>query len=341
MMDFIELSKADKGVYNRFVSGCETGSFLQSWEWGEWQEKLGRKAWRFVLKEGDKIIAAIQLIRMPLFFGKYYLYAPYGPVSDLNQKNESFECLQQAIKKKFLDALFIRIEPKGFSLIFNPQLLKKTANIQPSKTLLVDLTKSEQLLLEEMHPKTRYNIKVAQKHGVDIKDEFSVSVGHGLFFEETLRLIIETSTRQKFNTFPSDYYKEMVDFFAFYKDSDTRLHIYKAVYDNQLLNVGIFIDFGFVRTFLFGGSSVLNKNVMAPYLMHYQAMLDAKKMGYKIYDFWGLETSGGQLPGFVRFKIGFAPLEESEKSYAGAYDIIQKQNWYRLYTAARKIRKLL
>ena len=86
-----------------------------------------------------------------------------------------------------------------------------------------------------------------------------------------------------------------------------KLHIYKSIYQNKLLASAIFIDFGKTRTFLFGGSSAQDKNVMAPYLLHWQAILDAKNAGMKFYDFWGTETAKGEVPGFVRFKLGFAP----------------------------------
>jgi len=91
-MQLIELSEKNKQAYNDFVAANESGSFLQSWEWGEWQSALGRQVKRFKLSasakasadrqdESEEIIGAIQLVRMPLPFGRYYLYAPYGPVA--------------------------------------------------------------------------------------------------------------------------------------------------------------------------------------------------------------------------------------------------------------------
>ena len=341
-MELLEVLESEKKVYDDFVAAQESGSFLQSWEWGDWQSALGRKIFRYwILDEIGKKASSVQLIKMPLPFGKYYLYSPYGPVG--NFKIDDFK-LQ--LKNKFADAIFIRIESK--SAIFNPQSsIVKSPNIQPAKTLLIDLSKSEEGLLAEMHHKTRYNIKVAQKHGVEIKDEFDISIGHGLFFDEALKLIIETSKRQKFNTFPPSYYKKMVDFFALKNTGDVKLHIYKAIFQNQLLSAAIIVDFGKTRTFLFGGSSDLHKNVMAPYLMQWQAMLDAKNQDFEFYDFWGIETASGETPGFVRFKLGFAPqatsgsVSVSEKTYAGAYDIVQKHLFYKSYGLLRKVNKAI
>src|SRR5574340_859991 len=110
-------------MFNRFVMANETGSFLQSWEWGQWQERLGRKAYRFWVtdnrelitsNDNNNIIAAIQFIKMPLPFGKYYLYCPYGPVVKENFQFpiSNFQFLLQELQKRFPSAIFFRIEPK-------------------------------------------------------------------------------------------------------------------------------------------------------------------------------------------------------------------------------------
>jgi peptidoglycan pentaglycine glycine transferase (the first glycine) len=373
-MQLQEILENEKKSYDNFVAAQQSGSFLQSYEWGGWQAALGRQTFRYlILNDIGEQVGSVQLIRMPLPFGKYYLYAPYGPVvnEELGIKNTE---LVQVVKNKFPDAIFIRIEPK--SAISNQQsAIRKSQNIQPAKTLVINLSKTEDLLLSEMHHKTRYNIKVAQKHGVEIKDEFDISIGHGLFYEEALEMIVKTAARQKFNTFSPSYYKAMVDFFvlknktsshreenssgqsfeAFHrpnvalvklraKDDDlknvgaVKLHVYKGIFQNELICAGIMIDFGKVRTYLFGGSSDVHKNVMAPYFMHWQAMLDAKKLGFDYYDFWGIETSSGDTPGFVRFKLGFGG---EEKFYAGAYDVVQNKLFYKTYVLLRKINKVL
>ena len=109
------------------------------------------------------------------------------------------------------------------------------------------------------------------------------------------------------------------------------------------------VDFGQTRTYLFGGSSSEHKNVMAPYLLHFQALRDAQSQGLKFYDFWGIETAGGDSPGFARFKLGFAPRSSSESAipqlgsafasgqveYGGAYDLVLRRFWYKAYSLLR------
>ena len=245
----------------------------------------------------------------------------------------------QQLRLKFPEEAFIRIEPKFLLPATSYQLPAKSVNIQPGKTLIINLTKSEEQLLSEMHPKTRYNIKLAQKHGVEIKDEFEISIGNGLFTKEAVELIVGTGKRQGYKGYGRGYYEKMINFFTFLpsrpdfaeassgvadlnnerlahhgpfrddggrdpsniidladkgfldldalarNDKSIKLHIYKAIFHNQLLASAIMLDFGKIRTFLFGGSSDENKNVMAPYLMHWQAMVDAKAAGLLQYDF--------------------------------------------------------
>lgn len=340
-VEFIEIGESDKAEYNNFVAAQPSGSFLQSWEWGQWQEKLGRKAFRYFLRNDSGSIAmVIQVIRMPLPLGKFYLYAPYGPVVDLKFNIENLKILVQLLRKKNPDAIFIRLEPKfdGLQAVSYP-LLTKSPNIQPAKTLVLDLLKSADELFSAMHHKTRYNIRLSQKHGVEVAADLAVVPGHGLYIQEAIRLIVQTAGRQSFKTFPSSYYEKLVDFFAVHNNKeDLKVYIYKALYQRQLLAAAIMVDFGNTRTYLFGGSSDLHREVMAPYALHFQAIKDAKAAGVSHYDFWGIETAAGETPGFVRFKTGFGGVV---CEYSGAYDILNNQIWYKAYSCLRFANRII
>ena len=133
---------------------------------------------------------------------------------------------------------------------------KKTVNIQPGKTAVVNLAVSDEDLMSAMHPKTRYNIKVAQKHNVEIQSEFVIANGHGLYYKEAIELILDTAKRQCYVTHPFSYYEKIVNFFAINKRSgDIKVAIYKAVYKRALLATAIIVEFGKNHTYLFGGLS--------------------------------------------------------------------------------------
>jgi lipid II:glycine glycyltransferase (peptidoglycan interpeptide bridge formation enzyme) len=339
-MDLVELSEFDKDHYNRFVAQQPSGSFLQSWEWGMWQKKLGREPYRFLLEDGNRIVASLQVIKSPLPMGKYYLYLPYGPVVEKNFKFQisNFKYLLQELQQKFPGAVFIRIETKD-RIEGLLSIAKKTTNIQPGKTLIIDLSKSEEQLLAEMHQKTRYNIKLAQRHGVQVVSEPLVVPGHGLYVKEALDLITQTADRQDFQTFPRAYYEQFLDYFALQNSGgDVKIYLYKALLDRELLTAAIMVDFGNTRTYLFGGSAAHHREAMAPHLLHFTAMLDAKRSGLNFYDFWGVETASGDQPGFVRFKMGFAP-QGSTIEYPGAYDIAHRKPLYHAYKTLRRVNR--
>lgn len=327
-------SATDKTSFNNFVANHGSGSFLQAWEWGEWQEQLGKKVFRFFVMENEKIILSAQVIKTPIpRLKKYYLYIPYGPLSTEN----IFDFFISELKKQFPDTIFIRIESKNEIETHHYSLIP-TSHIQPGKTLLIDLKKLPEELLAGMHPKTRYNIKVAQKHEVKITSEPIITPRFGLHLEEAAKLLIGTASRQKYKTHGIDYYKNLINFFGNKPNGETKLIIYKALLGTELLATALMIDFGKTRTYLFGGTSEENKKVMAPYALHWQAINDAQKNDFNFYDFWGIMTASGQTPGFVRFKLGFGG---HEVAYPATCDIRIQPLWYNAYKLFRSINKKL
>lgn len=336
-MQLIKLSHSDKARYTEFVAQ-NNGSFLQSWDWGDWQKHNGRTTYRFFVADEGRIQLSAQVIEhtVPHLDWKY-LYVPYGPIIGDQIANSKKQIvvkgLVDQLKQKFPSAIFIRLEPAQ-SLSPISYLLKPTPHIQPGKTLVLDLMKSEDELLAAMHPKTRYNIKVAQKHGVSIaiKDELS-DIG--------AELISATAVRQSYKSQPAQYF---IDLVKFLRDSQNArasvnqgkgnlsLRPYQAKFGELVLAVAIMIDFGKTRTYLFGGTSSEQKNVMAPYALHWQAILDAKAAGLTSYDFWGIETARGTTPGFVRFKLGFGG---QQIEYPSCVDLINRPLQYQIYKLAR------
>ena len=332
-LQLIELFEKDKHEYNTFVAGQETGSFLQSWEWGEWQVKFGHEVKRFSMKnQAGQLVGTVQFLKMSLPGNRHYWYAPYGPVLAGGERLKV-----ESLKSKFPEAIFVRIEPQDQTSILNHKSLIKSTNIQPAITIVVDVKKTNEELLAAMHSKARYNIKVAERHGVEIQKELVVTPGHGLYVQEAVDLIVETQKRQKYRGHSRNYYYNLIDFFAIHNGkSDLKIHIYKALYQKQLLVSAIMIDFGTTRMYLYGGSSEAHRNVMAPYLLHLVAMRDARELGIVHYDLGGSEVSGGGERGFTRFKQGFGG---KVVTYAGAYDIVNQRLWYTIYTFTRSLNR--
>jgi peptidoglycan pentaglycine glycine transferase (the first glycine) len=317
-MSAIKFHDENKQEYIDFVTTNPGGSFLQSWGWGDFQTQQGKEAVRYGHIENGQITGSVQFLKVSVPHMKgYYLYCPYGPLGN-------YGGLPEEAKKDFPDAWFIRLEPRQ-----NLELAgEKTQRTQPGKTLVTNIDKSLSDLLTEMHPKTRYNIKVAGKHGVSVKSSNEATL-------EVIGLLTSTSKRQNYHSYPASYYESMVKFFQ--QASDIKLTVYQAFYKTELLAAAVMIDHGQTRTYLFGGSNDSQRNVMAPYAMHWQAIQDAKQNGLTHYDWWGIETATGKMPGFVRFKLGWGG---DTVIFPAAMDLVQNHAWYTIYKVFRKLNRL-
>ncbi len=397
-MQIIDIKENQKKDWNKFISDNNSESFLQSWEWGEFQKNTGRKIWRLGIMEEvssikyqvlsikqeritEELIAVALVVKHNLPFGRGYLYCPRGPVVSkfkvqsqvLGAKFKVLELLLEKIKKiaKEERCMFLRIDPpielnqesgirnqnspleRGQGCVLNSSGLvedisntltennfkKLLTEVQPEDTLMLDLKKSEEEIPKEMKQKTRYNIKLAEKKGVKIKYQVS-SIKHQDYFEKFWLLTEETSRRNGIISHPKEYYFKMLKALNENgSDLQNKLYsrLYVAEFEDKIIAANIVLFFGDMAIYLHGASSNEYRNVMAPYLLQWKQILDAKRNGYKKYDFWGI-TIGDERKswqGITKFKKGFGG---HEKSYIGAYDLAFNRVGYSLYKTARKMK---
>lgn len=306
----------DHQTWNQFVKkyGPLSGRFLQSWEWGEFQ---GAEKWVWEEK------GVANVLRKNLRgFGKY-AYCPRGPVV----VDESlFLELVEGITKSLETILFFRSD---FPVNAPTQDFKKSVDLQPAHTWMTELTTPDDLL-SSMHQKTRYNIKLAERHGVRI--DFDT-----LNFNEVWPLFEGTSGRGKFRLHEKSYYKRMIDSL---RGEDCHAYLVTAVHQDKPIVANIMIDFAGVRTYLHGASSYEHRSLMAPYLLHWVLIKDAIEHGMTHYDWWGVgpaNVPNHPWAGISRFKRSF-PGREIE--YPGTYDLVRKPLWYKVYQFARKVRRI-
>jgi len=321
--------------------------FLQSYEWGEFQKALGKNVWRLGISENNQLLAVCQVIENKLPLSKSYLYAPRGPVFKNGLKAADKETILKLIFKeirdltietKTKDEIFLKIEPpiKNEELTNKNLLLKKVKSVQPKDTLILDLNKSEETLLSEMHPKTRYNIRLAEKKGVIIRK------GNINDFEKFWQLMKKTSARNKFKTHPKNYYQKMLQVLSpgkKFSKNNFFVELWLAEYTKKLVAAALIGYFGNTATYLHGGSDYQYHQVMAPHLLHWQIIRDAKNHTYRYYDLWGIcpANSKNEQPnweGLTRFKCGFGGVEVN---YVGTFDFVYDQFWYNLYNIIKRL----
>lgn len=310
-MDLKVISDSQKNLYNKLVT-----HIMQSWEWGELRKNLGTKVIRYGLYDKDKLINAFQITfhKIPLV-NSYVGYLPKGPFPNQN--------LATALKKiaKDQNCAFIKLEP---NIIDNSQLKIDNSFHSSPKPLftkfnfLIDLTKSEEELLKAMHPKTRYNIKVAEKHGVKVEERTDDEA-----LDIYLKLYFETTKRQGFTGHSPSYHKKVWEVLK--KDHMARLLI--ASYKDEPLTAWMLFNFKDTLYYPYGGSSKSHPEVMANNLIAWEAIKLGKKLGLKTFDMWGAarvrnpERSDPYF-GFHNFKKGFGgELVE----YIGTVDLVL--NW--------------
>jgi len=316
------VDKIDSETWNQFVLkyGPRSGSFLQSFEWGEFQKSLGRKVERISWQNDQSdLMALAQMIYRPLpFFG--VLAAMYrGPI-----------CAQDILPDLSLlarEAIALHIEPsKDFSFEKGNGLHKHASSSQPQHTFITDLSPSNDLLLAQMHEKTRYNIRLAERKGVTVQWQ-------KVRLQEVWEVFQQTAQRDGFRLHPKLFYEKMLQ--------HTSAFLAIAEHDGDLLATSIMIDFGTTRTYLHGASSNVKRNMMAPYLLHHKLMMDAKNKGMCAYDWWGVAPTDAPIThawsGISRFKRGFGG---EDVSYPGGIDCVRKPYRYTLYQFLRSVRRV-
>ena len=322
--------------------------FLQSAEWAAFQKAAGKKT--FLLESGN-FSASLIMHELPIV-GKY-LYCPRGPIFChpefiSGSDSEMLKQVQHDIKKlidlaKKENAGWIRIEPENEEILENTRknipekIVKAPHDMQPKENFVLDITKSIEQLLSEMKSKTRYNIGVAQKRGVKIyscqKNDMECARIQKYFF----RLTKEMAERNRISTHPEGYYKQMIESIP-----ADMLKIYAAEYDGKIIAANLIVFFGNTVIYLHGASSNENRNVMAPFLLQWQAILDAKEKGFSSYDFGGIKTGDAEnsWAGITQFKTGFS-LKTKPLVFPGSYDIIINPRKYALYRTLQIAKSLV
>jgi lipid II:glycine glycyltransferase (peptidoglycan interpeptide bridge formation enzyme) len=174
-----------------------------------------------------------------------------------------------------------------------------------------------------MHPKNRYNIRLAENKGVVIE---IIENNFEKYFEDFYNLMERTAKRNNFKLHPKVYYKNIFE----NCEENKNAFLILAKHGDKILAISLILLFGETAYFVFGGSSDEYKNLMAPHLSHWQGIIEAKNRGYKFYNF-GAVSSGSSYKEFEGISIfkkrfGGQPLE-----YSDSYDLILKPIWYRLY----------
>lgn len=327
--------------YNEFLSKHDRCNFQQSIEWGK-----VKSAWKneIVLAEDDNgnIIGSISvLIRKIPIFGNL-MYSSRGPVCNTHDEKvlrQLTEGLKELAKK--YNAFVLKIEPDiksddkefrkiveelGYGIKDNAKTFAE--EIQPRYVFRLDIKdKTEDEIFKAFHQKTRYNVRLAGRKGVVIKEGTRDDLKD---FYEIMKI---TGKRDDFIIRPLSYFEKMYD------ELGEHAKLLMAYYEGKPIS-GIFnIDYGNKVWYLYGASSNEHRNLMPNYLLQWEGIKYAISKGKDMYDFRGvsgvLDENHPQY-GLYRFKKGFN-AEFTE--FIGEIYLNFKPVVYKLYKITEKIFK--
>ncbi len=337
-MQFIEVDAGLKEQWDLFVkSNAADGGILQSWAWGEFQKELGRKIFRVAhVDDEGALVAVALLVKYDLPFENGYLYCPRGPVVSKDFFDNSSVLLKEFRRIGEQEKIFmVRMDPawhlETADTMIAWGLRKGLTDVQPRSSFIIDIQAGEEELLAVMKQKTRYNVNVAQKKGVTVRMSQEPSD-----VEHFWTLMKETSKRNDFTPHPKEYYKVL--FRQLIKDDILQLMI--AEYEGKVVAAHFVSFYGSMATYLHGASSVVYRGVMAPALLQWESILEAKRQGCSYYDFGGVVSpsyDNAAWKGISSFKYGFSP-ETPAQEYVGSYEQVLNPVVYSIYKFIRQIR---
>jgi lipid II:glycine glycyltransferase (peptidoglycan interpeptide bridge formation enzyme) len=299
-----------------FVKTWQQYQYRSLWQhslWADVQRANKREVWTF---EDKRYLAVV--IKHTLPFGLCWLEVPRGP---LFQDDLAFAEVMKQIEElgKKQKAIFVRFS--SYQELSGAGFVPTKFDHHPSTSLVIDLGQTEDEILAQMKPKGRYNIRLAEKREVKVE----VSEDLDTFYN----LLSGTGNRDGFHIHPKEYYEAML------KTLGASAQLLLARYEDRVVAGGLFVYLDEWGIYYYGASDHRYRNVMAPYLVQWMAIKEAKKRGCRYYDFLGIAPDGAvnhAWGGVTEFKKKFGGRVVN---YPQAKDFVLHPFWYFLY----KLRK--
>jgi lipid II:glycine glycyltransferase (peptidoglycan interpeptide bridge formation enzyme) len=328
--------------WNQFLQKYPDTHLLQTGEWGELKSAFGWEPVRLISEEAD---GGVQVLLRKLALGYRLAYIPKGPVGfpenmlfwhevgDICKKRKAI-CIQVELDG-WESSAFLQELPHTLLRWLHPIRLSPH-NIQPVRTLLIDIRDSEEEILARMKQKTRYNIRLAEKKGVTVRAWADLEAFH--------RMMLLTGGRDGFGVHSLEYYRRAYDLLH----PKQMAELLVAEYEGKLLAALFVARNGKRAYYLYGASTEEERNRMPTYLLQWEAMKWAKTHGCQEYDLWGVpdeeeatleanfEKRKDGLWGVYRFKRGFGG--QLKRAPHGMDHVLQPfLYWpYRRFMAARE-----
>jgi peptidoglycan pentaglycine glycine transferase (the first glycine) len=341
------MQSAEDAAWDAWVASCPHGHILQTSLWARLKCAFGWLANRVMLRTTSGVDAPISagasLLYRRLPWGQTLAYVPKGPLvdwSDRAQIGAVLDLIRQACSER--RAALLKIEP---DLPESQELAETLADygfrrslqrVQPLSTIRVDLTAAEEIILSRMKSKWRYNIRLAERKGVRVRE------GSAADLPAIQRLMEVTGKRDAFEVHSARYYALATDLFL---PAGMATWLIAEVTGELLAAIAVFA-LGNNAWYMWGASGDASRNLMPNHALQWAAMTWAKARGCRSYDLWGIPDEVGEKPeayaesekwgsdglwGVYRFKQGFGG---QVVRYTGSWDLPLSPAGHALYRTA-------
>lgn len=297
---------ADRDQFDGFVASSQYGHIHQTFEWGEIKSQFGWEPLRFLARHEGRIVAAVSLLKTTRR-GVPLLYASRGPVIDYGRPElvaPLLAALADVARRE--NVFFLRVSPAVpntdadvLSTLQNSGFLQARKPTQHTRTMLLPLSgRTAEELMGSFHEKTRYNIRLAAKNGVEVRQggEADIPVFHGL--------LRKMSERQDVEIFPLEFFTAVHRALA----PKQMAKLYLAYCEGRPAGAILILRCAGKAWYMWGGFDYEYRRQMPSYALHWAAIQDCLRDGLQVYDLQGMPedpTPQDPLSGIYNFKKGF------------------------------------
>ncbi len=360
-MSSLRVITPSTGEWDAYVSAHPQAHILQLPAWGALKARFGWRASCIALATESQIVAGAQLLYRPLPLRLGNLaYIPKGPLTppDWWEQPAQMAPLWAAIhaEARRQGARWIKVEApdpplheRGTIPTGEAEKRRYTAalsaagfhlgpqNIQPVRTIVLDITPAPEEILARMKQKTRYNIRLSEKKEVVIRQASAEDVG------SFAAMMAITGVRDAFGVHTPGYYRAAYDLFA----PTGRAALFIASYAGQDLAGVMVFALGHTAWYFYGASSNEERNRMPTYAAQWAAIQWARERGCALYDLWGVpdEDEATLEAGFSQRDDGLWGVYRTKRGWGGvvirrmpAWDYVYSRPVYAAYQAYLRLR---
>ncbi len=310
-------------------------SFLQTDLWAAFKEGFGWHAHK---------VAGILVLERPLpIFGKTFLYSP-EVVAEPELLLKLLPEIHAIAKRR--NSIFYRLEllvdratplaEQWQSAFVYTKFEKSFEEVQPEHRQIVPLGHDEAAVLAQMKQKGRYNIRLAEKSGIFVRETTPKTKDDDV--STFYRLFAQTAKRDKFSIRPKSYFQQLVT--LLYEHNCGRLFV--ATFEGEPVAAAIITLYDGYASYLYGASGDRHREKMGPYGLHWAAMLWSITQGAKAYDLLAIRPTDWDTKkkhaydGITQFKQQFGG---QSTSLLGSWDLPLDPGWYTLFSSVEKLRR--